>query len=271
MTAPILLADLTLASVQGTGVFDILMRATKEHLEQEFKQNRIKGTEYATVYLGSLNTVMGQSVQFLLSKDKAAFEAALVESQVRLAEAQILMAEAQRRLVEAQILKETNDRELTTAQTAKVVRETLLINTQELQLVAQTALVTRQALNAVIEGEVLTAQKCKLQAEFDLTVANTVRTGTETSLMTQKVLTERAQVTTLGVDADSVIGRQKALFAAQSAGYARDAEQKVAKIMLDTWSVRATTNDLTTANDTNKLTDASLGSAVIKMLNGVGL
>ena len=44
-TTPITLDDLTTATVEGSGVFDVLMRANKAHLEQEFKLNRIKGTD----------------------------------------------------------------------------------------------------------------------------------------------------------------------------------------------------------------------------------
>ena len=48
MTA-IAVTDLTQSTLEGTGVFDVLMRATKVHLDAEFAKNRIKGSEYATV------------------------------------------------------------------------------------------------------------------------------------------------------------------------------------------------------------------------------
>ena len=79
----------------GTGVFDVLMRANKAHLEQEFTQGRIKGTEYSTVYLGSLQSVLSASVQFLLEKDKNALQAELIAQQVELAKVEVLKANAQ--------------------------------------------------------------------------------------------------------------------------------------------------------------------------------
>ena len=66
-------------------------------------------------------------------------------------------------------------------------------------LEAQTALVAQQTLNAVKEGDVLDAQRCKLQAEFDLTVSTTLKSAQEITLLTQKVATERAQTTGLGM------------------------------------------------------------------------
>ena len=38
---PITLNDLTAATVDGGGVFDVLMRANKVHLDQEFRAGRI--------------------------------------------------------------------------------------------------------------------------------------------------------------------------------------------------------------------------------------
>jgi hypothetical protein len=207
-------ADLTTKSVTGTGVFDVLMQASAAHLESEFGKNRIKGTEYAEVYLGTMTQVLQTATQFLLSKQKADLEAQL--------------------------------------------------------LVKQIALVEQQRLNAVTENTVLVAQECKLRAEYDLTMATILKVNQETALLSQKAATERAQIQNLGVDEDSVLGRQKALYVAQTNGFTRDAEQKAAKVMIDTWNVRRTTDEGTVADGTNMLNDAAVGRAVTKLLTGVG-
>ena len=206
-TALITLADLTTTTLNGTGVFDVLMRANKAHLDEEFTKGRIKGPEYATVYLGSLQAVLSASLQFLLQRDKV---------------------------------------------------------NQEVKLLEQ------NTANAVIEGTVLTATECKLRAEFDVLMLTKDKTAQETNLLLQKVVTERAQVTSLGVDDDSVVGKQKALYSAQTAGFTRDAEQKAAKVMVDSWNVRRTTDEGTVADGTNMLNDAAVGRAVTKLLGGVG-
>lgn len=184
--------DLTTTVLDGTGIFDVLMRANKAHLEAEFNKNRIKGSEYATVYLGSLEAVMTASMTFLLQRDK---------------------------------------------------------NNKEVEiLAAQLALLTQQALNATIEATVLTAQKLKLDAEI--------------ALLKQKTITEAAQI--------ALLDKQKELYDAQANGFKRDAEQKAAKIMVDTWNVRRTTNDATGVNNENNLTDHHIGEAVAKLLTGIG-
>ena len=62
--------DFTHATVDGNGVFDVLMRAVNAHLQKEWSANRLKGTEYSTVYLGALESTMNASLQFLLARDK---------------------------------------------------------------------------------------------------------------------------------------------------------------------------------------------------------
>ena len=219
MTIPtvpkVTLPDLTVATLAGTGVFDTLMRAAKTHLDQEYTNNRIKGSDYASVYLGSMTQVLAQSVEFLLSKDKAQYDAQIAEAQVRLTEAQI-------RLVEKQIEKEDQEAALRAAQV-------LLINAQRVQTDAQSALTI------------------------------------------QKTITEKAQTQAAGVDVDSVVGKQKTLYTAQTDGYRRDSEQRVAKLMADTWVARRTTDEGTIADGTNLLNDASIGLAISKLLEGVGI
>lgn len=62
----ITLADLTEGKLLGSGVFDKLMSATKDHLEAEFRKGAIKGAEYSQVYLGQVQQVLSTSVQLSL-------------------------------------------------------------------------------------------------------------------------------------------------------------------------------------------------------------
>lgn len=210
---PITVAALTTATLDGAGVFDTLMRANKEHLEAEFKAGRIKGADYANVYLGSLQSVLAASVQFLLERDKSTLQAEKTKAEI--------------------------------------------------------ALLDQQLLNAVTENTVLVAQECKLRAEYDATLEQKLRTAAETSLLNQKILTERAQTQAVGVDDNSVVGRQKKLYEAQTSGFTRDAEQKAADLLIKTWATRRTTDEATQANATNMLDDTAVGRAVTKLLNGI--
>jgi hypothetical protein len=243
------ISQLASSNVDGSGTFDVLMRAMKTHIDKEFLQGRMKGPEYAEVYLGSVNAAMQTGLQFLLTQKKIDLEAALLAQQIQLATVQVQTANAELAIAQASLAK---------------------VNAEVLQSQAQTALVQQQKTNAVTEETVLAAQACKLQAEFDLTLETKVKTAQETTLLAQKVATEKAQITAMGVDDDSVVGRQKSLYVAQTDGFKRDAEQKAAKLMADTWSVRRTTDDGTVADATNNLNDAAIGRAITKLLSGVG-
>lgn len=156
------------------------------------------------------------------------------------------------------------------ADAALITQQKVNLISEELGIDARTALTTQQKDNAAIENTVLVAQECKLRAEYDSILANNLRVASEKALLDQKLTTEKAQTTTGFVDEDSVLGKQKALYEAQAAGYKRDAEQKAAEIMFKSWATRKTTDDATTVNSVNKLEDQYIGTAITKLLAGIG-
>lgn len=212
--AELKIRDFTEATLNGNGIFDVLMRATKAHLEAEYSKNRIKGPEYSTVYLGSLEAVMRTALEFLVQ-----------QQQMQLADAK---------------------------------------NAAEVALLAQ------QLINTTTQNDNLIKEGCKLAAEFDVLMEQKAKVNAETILLAQKKATEQAQTSGAGVDPDSVIGRQKLLYQAQTDGFKREAETQAAKLLVDTWNVRRTTDEGTQANTTNKLDDATIGRAIDKLLAGVG-
>ena len=236
------LNNLTQTTLDGSGVFDTLMRSMKAHLEAEYQKGRIKGTEYSTVYLGSLTAVLDASLNFLLQREKVALEAELMAQQILVAQAEVEKARAQVEVAKAEIEK------------VKLELEIMSLNKEKIP----------------VEIAVLQAQKCKLDAEFDLTKEQTLKAGQEKALLAQKVVTEQAQVSAMGVDGDSVIGKQKRLYQAQTDGFQRDAEQKAAKVMADFWNVQRTTDEGIAPSDAAANTDVHIGRAINKLLQGVG-
>lgn len=92
---PITNEDLTTKVVDGTGIFDELMTAANAHLDSQYKNDRITGTQYAEVYLGQIQAVLANAVQFLIERDKTYLNNLLVNAQIDLAEKQIELAEKQ--------------------------------------------------------------------------------------------------------------------------------------------------------------------------------
>tara|TARA_Y100001963_G_scaffold155684_1_gene247471 strand:- start:239 stop:769 length:531 start_codon:yes stop_codon:yes gene_type:complete len=65
-------------ATDGTGNFDKLMKVVTLHVEAQFNAGRITGTDYATVYLGALQSTLAQAVNFTLNMNKANNEADLL-------------------------------------------------------------------------------------------------------------------------------------------------------------------------------------------------
>jgi hypothetical protein len=182
------------------------------------------------------------AVVFLLQKDEAANKAALVDAQVRLTEVQILLAEAE-------LERELINKELVQAQVSKTIAETVNLG--------------QQLLN-------LKAEECVLKSQYDINLSQNLQVVAQTSLVNQKVATEKAQTSGIAIEPNSVIGKQITLYTAQANGFDRDAEQKAAKVMIDSWNVRRTTDVGTVADGVNQLHDANVGRAVNALLGGVG-
>jgi hypothetical protein len=64
--------------VTGTGVFDDLMEAVNIHLSAQFQLGRITGADYATVYLGAMQSALQNSSSFVLGKEKTNAETAVL-------------------------------------------------------------------------------------------------------------------------------------------------------------------------------------------------
>ena len=56
---------------EGTGVFDIIMKAANENIKIQNQASRITGAEYAEVYLGTMQNAISEAMKFLLNKDQS--------------------------------------------------------------------------------------------------------------------------------------------------------------------------------------------------------
>lgn len=202
---PVTLPDLTTAALAGTGVFDVLMRSMKAHLESEFNKNRIKGPEYSTVYLGSLQAVLNSSLQFLLQKDKATLEAELVKAQIALAAQQLLNSQAELALLQAQVLKVPAEIAQLQAQTlltgqqkANLIAEALNIPKQGQMIDAQRAVAVQQALNLTAEALNIPKQGQLIDAQREMSAQQTLKAVQETlHVVSQTTLTDKEALQTV--------------------------------------------------------------------------
>ena len=170
------ISNLTHATIDGNGVFDVLMRTVNAHLQKEWTANRLKGTEYSTVYLGALESTMNTSLQFLLAKDKLNAELAILEQQLVNLKVEEINATKQGLLLDKQIDDLVAATALKTQQKANLVDE-LLTNaqqrsnlvTEQARISAQTAQIAAETLNVPKQGLLIDAQKdTQLQQKLNL-------------------------------------------------------------------------------------------------------
>lgn len=216
---PVTVDDITQGSVTGTGIFDKLMATVAAQLRAEFQADRITKSDYGQVYVSALNNTLGQAIQFLLTKDQAALQAAT------------LAAQYEKIALEKDIL-ELQKQQLT-LQLAQLEQQTLLIQSQILTDAAQRALINQKIVTEVAQTQ-------------DTPTSNT-STGYS-----------------------GVVGKQNALYAAQTTGFTRDAEQKAAKLALDILATQLSTDDSMTVANTN-MHPAAIGALVQKLATGIGV
>lgn len=199
-----------------------------------------------------------------------AAEALLVPKQGVVLDAQAAMSTQQKTNLAAEALNIPKQGNVLTAQAEQIGQQTANAAAEGLNIPKQGLLLDQQTANELTQNELMLKQICKLQAEFDVLMEQKLKTLAETGLLTQKRATEKAQISGTGVEDNSVVGRQMSLYKAQTDGFTRDAEQKVAKLMVDSWNVRRTTDEGTVADGTNMLSDNNIGRAINKLLSGVG-
>ena len=121
---------------EGTGIFDVIIKAANENIKIQHKTSRITGAEYAEVYLGTMQTAISEAMKFVLQNDT-------LTKELELKQAQIAKINAERDLVNAQIAafgaQEAKELELKQAQINKLTADKALTDAQTLAYPAQQA------------------------------------------------------------------------------------------------------------------------------------
>ena len=239
--AEIKIEDLTTGYVDGTGVFDVLMTAVGSRLEEQYQEDRIKGSDYATAYLGAMQYAMAQAMQFLLGKQQADAQAELIKAQTSLT----IKQEAE---IDANILLKTKelqikDQELLIRQQELVLKgKEIELANKEIELKTQMILTEREKINLmkeqILELRAKIANETMLaNSTVSVNTAQITKITAEKDLLVQKKVTELVQTVN---PTGGLVKAQYDLYRKQATGFDRDAEQKAAKTIIDGWSVLAT-------------------------------
>lgn len=283
--------DLTTGEVKGRGLFDELMRTTKDHLQEEFKAGRITGATYGEVYLGVLQSNLQNASQFVLQYQINSQQAELLQEQVLKAQKELELLTAQIAKTEADTNISVKQLDILAAQEGQITAQTNLIEEQLLTEQAKGDLTRQQIAQSVAQTDLVGKQEDLLDMQILTEKANTTdATGgllkakhdgqlAQNALIGQKKLTEESQTSDPAgyIDDDpkaerggGLVGAQIALYKLQKEGFKRDAEQKMSKIYTDTWTV---SQNLIGSPQSNAygLNSANVNDALNELRKGMGL
>lgn len=223
------------------GLFDQLMGAVRHHLEIEYDAQRIRGDMYSKVYLGSIESVLANSTQYLLGILLITEQKNKLIAETNLVEAQITKIEAETELVQEQIRQTAYETDyIMPAQLAKLQQETILLEIQ----------------GRLAEQNILLAE-----AQTRLTEQQILKLEKEIEYLTAKIMTERANTEEDIAESNSLVGRQITLLHAQKEGFAGDIYSKTAKLHADYAVVYQSVQEVPDATTLDSTTQTAISKA----------
>lgn len=260
--------EITTGSIDGSGVFDVVMRGMKAHLTEEYQRSRITGAEYTKAYTALVESAMSQSVQFLVNRDQVFWQAQTAQlaaytarmqfettkMQLATAKFQALTAKAEYGLTKMKISSESM-----AYCTAKFQLD-FILPLNKTQLEKQLLLIDKQTAGAELQNQT---------AQFQLDTL----LPAQALQLDEQTNAQRAQTSNTRLDGTPVVGilgKQKDLYQQQIVSYQRDAEVKAAKLFTDAWITMKTIDEglLPPTNFANASLDAIL--ADLKTNNSIG-
>ena len=218
--------DLTTKNVDGTGTFDYMMKSVHNHLLEEYKKNRITGAEYTKAYIELTAAAMGNATQFLVQRDAAYYQAALVQMQILNQRAALAIAKAQFMNMKFEALTSKANYALTK----------LKLSTESVQY----CIADYNYRNTIpMQVQQIIAQTNATNKQIELTTGQIV-------LVREQMESQRGQTTDTrsdGLPVTGLTGKQKALYDQQITSYQRDAEVKAAKLFTDAWITQKTIDE----------------------------
>lgn len=303
--------ELTEGRLDGSGVFDVLLKTIREHLQEEVREGRLSTLEYASVLVESLGNCLQHASAYALAKSSLALELLRKEQDILLVKQEILKSQAEtKRLVqdteqaakifEKELCKRTKELQILDVQlsqgeatinklateTAVTIKEAALVDARIHQQLADTQLVGKDLLLKQAQMDLYakdldlkTAQLLQANYEFEHKLpveiaalqATKANTESQTALYVQKTATEKASTDSVGVDPDSHIGTQIALNKAQADGFKARSIQDATKVMVDAWSTQFQDDPSSAAPDIYSLNSVKVSATVQKMLTTVGV
>lgn len=223
--------ELTSGTIAGTGAFDEIMGALKEHLIEEYQKGRITGDQYTKAYIELVSVALNAGMQFVISGDQAYWQNLLLAQQARTAEVQLVTARVGLATAKAQY--------------AGAQAQAEILEAQYVQAVLGTA---------------------NEDARYNVTTAQLELVKEQTESARAQTLNTRSDGTTAVA---GVLGKQKDLYTQQIDSFQKDAAYKVGKIFTDSWLTQKTIDEGLTPP--TELTNTTVNTVLNRLRTSVAL
>lgn len=131
-----------------------------------------------------------------------------------------------------------------------------------------------EVLNATLaQATQFVVSQAQVAANDELIAAQIRQIDAQIELLGYQGISEQAKYldSVDGLTIAGTIGKQKEIYAAQTKGFKDSALQSAAKTMIDTWSVRRTTDESTLTSPESKLYDGNIGNAIQEMFTSLNI
>lgn len=302
MSYDIQISDLTNSTkvADGNGVYDLLSLAVVRQIEDQYQAGRLSGTDFASVFLGSIQSVLAESVRFVLSEKSSSEQAALlaeqVKSEIKNNEPDGVIDKQKLKIIEDidSSQKENTRRNLLNAvEIAHREKETILVTAQEYELglngvaernlsVAKKSSIESGALDSTnktnADISLIGIQKTKVAAEKTLVDSQNaeigpnglsqreVNTSNVAKLASEKILLDSRNAGTLAetIRSDAESAERVLLMRAQTIGFKTDAKQKLMRQLYEGYAV-----NVTTAGEVTQSPNGSTAAALDSIANDI--
>ena len=251
--------QLTQGAVGGAGIFDQIMATVSAHIEGQYNKGIIGQSEVAQVYIAAIQTVLPQSLQFLLNQDQTYWATRLVQLQAQntYLERAKLVAEVET----AKLLAFRTQAEAYAAQVAALTAQMTYANSK-MQLVKTLQDINLSEANQAVVEESFNDAWLKTHEtlpggaaaaghagrDFDIKEAALITATRQQALLQAQTNVQRAQTYDTNTDTTPVagiMGTQKQLYAQQIQSYQDDGQNKAVKMVADLWTSAKALDDAT--------------------------
>ena len=220
---------------EGTAIFDVLMKAVNENINIQYELTRITGSDYATVYLGAIETCIKEATNLLLQK-------AIADKEIEVKQAQILNIQEDTRLKTAQ----ANAFPLQAAQELALTTEQVLTQKEDTKLKAAQAIAypLQSAKDLEVKSkeiEVKTQQILTMQNDDNIKSAQSAK---DLEVKTKDLGVKQAQIDKL-IDDLLTAAKQRELYSRQILGFDDNKYQKLFESQLSSWGLMFSSGMLT--------------------------